>query len=52
MFRLLTGPDSSRPLESRDLAIIETLYSTGIRVSELTGLDRKDVDFSQRLLKV
>lgn len=29
----------------RDLAIMEFLYSTGVRVSELTALDRKDIDF-------
>ncbi len=36
----------------RDLAILETLYSTGIRVSELTGLDMKDVDLPGGLIKV
>jgi integrase/recombinase XerC len=52
MFRLLLGPDPTKPLELRDLAILEVLYSCGIRVSELTGLDRSDIDFEQRLVKV
>ncbi|MBW1803090.1 MAG: site-specific integrase, partial [Deltaproteobacteria bacterium] len=38
MFRLLERPDKEKPLGLRDLAIIEVLYSCGLRVSELTGL--------------
>lgn len=36
----------------RDIAILEVLYSTGIRVSELTGLDLKDVDLRAGTIKV
>lgn len=36
----------------RDLAILEVLYSSGIRVSELTGLDMKDLDLTNGTLKV
>ncbi|MEK7773178.1 MAG: site-specific tyrosine recombinase/integron integrase [Deltaproteobacteria bacterium] len=36
----------------RDLAILEALYSSGIRVSELTGLDMKDVDLASGTIKV
>jgi len=52
MFRLLDRPDVTRPLGKRDRAILEVLYSCGIRVSELTGLDVVHVDFGQRLVKV
>ena len=36
----------------RDLAILEVLYSSGIRVSELTGLDMKDIDLTAGTMKV
>lgn len=52
MFRLLERPDQGRPLGLRDLAILEVLYSCGLRVSELVGLDIKSIDFDQRLVKV
>jgi len=42
--RLLSAPDSNELLGARDRAILETLYSTGIRVSELVGLNRGDID--------
>lgn len=40
------------PLGVRDLAIIEVLYGTGIRVSELVGLDLADIDMSRRVIRV
>jgi integrase/recombinase XerC len=52
MFRLLQRPDQSRPLGLRDLAILEVLYSCGLRVSELVGLDLRSIDFDQRLVRV
>jgi len=42
--KLLAAPDDSTLLGARDRAILETLYSTGIRVSELVGINRGDID--------
>lgn len=42
--RLLAAPDDATTLGARDRAILETLYSTGIRVSELVDLQRQDLD--------
>ena len=52
MFKLLQGPDRTTPSGLRDLAIIEVLYSCGIRVAELAGLNMPDIDFDQRLVRV
>jgi integrase/recombinase XerC len=42
--RLLAAPKADDLLTVRDRAILEVLYSTGMRVSELVGLDLKDID--------
>ena len=49
---LLKTPDSSSMMGLRDMAIMETLYSTGIRVSELVGLDEGHIDFTSGMIKV
>jgi integrase/recombinase XerC len=46
------GAQQGDPLAIRDRLIVEMLYATGIRVSELCGLDVDDVDTSRRLLRV
>jgi integrase/recombinase XerC len=50
--RLLDGPWEESPEGRRDHAILELFYATGIRLSELVGLDREDVDLRQRTLRV
>ena len=49
---LLLTPNPATPLGMRDRAILELLYASGIRVSELTGLDLGAVDLSQGLITV
>ncbi|MCU0666574.1 MAG: tyrosine recombinase XerC [Candidatus Omnitrophica bacterium] len=44
--------DQDDKLSYRDLAIIETFYSTGMRISELVGLNQEDVDFIGCVIKV
>ena len=46
------NPDADGPEAARDRAMLELLYATGMRVSELTGLDVDDVDLSRGLAKV
>ncbi|GAB62170.1 MAG: tyrosine recombinase XerC [Candidatus Jettenia sp.] len=49
---LLNQPDLHSSLSIRDSAMMETLYSTGIRVSELVGIDVADVNFLEGVVKV
>jgi len=51
MFRMLDAPEENL-LGLRDRAIMETLYSSGLRVSELHGLNVNDIDFAGKLVKV
>jgi len=50
--RLLETPPSDTWLGARDRAILETLYSTGIRVSELVALNMDDIDFLGEVIHV
>jgi len=52
VFRLLENREKKKPLELRDMAILEVLYSSGIRVSELEGLNLSSIDFDERLMRV
>lgn len=44
--RLLAGPEGEGPLEVRDRAVLELMYSSGLRASEVCGLRLGDVDFT------
>jgi integrase/recombinase XerC len=49
---LLDAPPSNEPMGLRDRAILETMYSAGLRVSEVVGLNDSDLDFEAELLRV
>jgi site-specific recombinase XerD len=46
--RLFNAPDAKTVIWTRDLAIMECIYSTGLRISELTGLNIKDINLKRR----
>lgn len=52
MSRLLETPDASEALGRRDRAILELFYASGLRLSELVGLDLEDVNLSGRIVRV
>ena len=52
MFSLLEMPDQTNLTGLRDKAIMETLYSSGVRVSELVEMNAHDLDFNLGIIKV
>jgi integrase/recombinase XerC len=50
--RFIETPDAESDFGKRDRAILELLYATGVRVSELVQLNLRDVDLSNKLLRV
>jgi integrase/recombinase XerC len=50
--RFIETPDADTVFGKRDRAILELLYATGVRVSELVQLDLRDIDFHNKLLRV
>ena len=52
MFRLLDAPPADTPAGLRDRAMLETLYSCGLRVSELVSLNWPDIDTTLELVRV
>jgi integrase/recombinase XerC len=52
MSRLLETPDLSTPFGRRDRAILELFYASGLRLSELVGLDLDDVNLAGRVVRV
>ena len=52
MAGFLDVPPSNRPLDLRDKAVLELLYATGLRVSELVGINLEDIHLGDRLVRV
>lgn len=52
MQKFLDLPQTATPLDKRDRAMLELLYATGIRVSELVGIGLEDVKFAERLIRI
>ncbi|HEY7172310.1 MAG TPA: tyrosine recombinase XerC [Vicinamibacterales bacterium] len=52
MVRLIESPSGGDPLGRRDHAILELFYASGLRLSELAGLDLDDVNLSSRMVRV
>ncbi|MGD9590569.1 MAG: tyrosine recombinase XerC [Pyrinomonadaceae bacterium] len=50
--RLIETPDTATDLGCRDRAMIELMYATGIRVSELVNIDLADLDLENRIVRV
>ena len=50
--KLLNSPDASKDIEQRDKAMIEMLYATGMRISELVNLKITDIDMNRSVIKV
>ncbi len=53
--RLMEAPRGTKTragVELRDRAVLETLYSTGIRASELIGMNHEDIDSHDRLIRI
>ena len=50
--KLLATPPSDHPLGLRDRAILETMYSGGLRVSETVGINDGDLDLSEGLVRI
>jgi integrase/recombinase XerD len=52
MARVLARPDIATPAGVRDRLILELMYSTGIRMEEVLGMDLSDIDLKENLLRV
>ncbi len=49
---LLGSPDSNDPMGLRDIAILEVIYSAGLRVSEVVGMNDRDLDFDEGTVRI
>lgn len=52
MERLLSTLSDEGPLRTRDKAILETFYSSGLRIGEVVALDLGDINFAEHLIRV
>ncbi len=52
MARLLEIPDSESPLATRDVALMELLYSSGLRLAEIAGLNWEHLNLADRSVRV
>lgn len=52
LFHLLDSIKTESWFDKRNLAMFETFYSTGMRVSEMEGLNMEDIDFNRQMIKV
>jgi integrase/recombinase XerC len=50
--RLLVAPPATTPMGLRDRAILETMYSAGLRVSECVGMNDADVDLTEGVVRI
>jgi integrase/recombinase XerC len=50
--KLISAPNTDTPLGKRDQAILETIYSAGLRVSELVGINDSDLHLDEGLIRV
>jgi len=51
-FKLVESPEKEDPLSLRDRAILELLYSSGLRIGELVNLKTGDIDLSRGIVRV
>ena len=49
---LLEAPDCNDPMGLRDVAILEVIYSAGLRVSEVVGMNDRDLDFDEGTVRI
>jgi integrase/recombinase XerC len=50
--QLLAAPPGNQPMGLRDRAILETTYSAGLRVSEVVGMNRGDLDLAEAIVRI
>jgi integrase/recombinase XerC len=49
---LLDAPDAGDAMGMRDIAILEVIYSAGLRVSEVVGMNDRDIDFEEGTVRI